>query len=393
MRRMIHTLRPCLPVLSVLSLLTACGASAAPAPSVPPSGVWPAEKAREWGDKAGWLVGSNFIPSTAINELEMWQDLDAPTIDRELGWAEQLGFNSMRVFLHNIPWEQDPKAFLDRIDQFLIDRRPAPRRHHLRPVRQLLGPVPRARQAARAEARRPQLRLGPVPGQQRTDGPRQPRQAGGLRQGRRRPVQGRPARPPVGRLQRAGQRQRLQLREGQPEGGAGKGQEGGALAGLDERGVPLGTGSRGVAAADQRPWQGDWSSDEKLSETSRFQFEQLRRHQLPHVRRPARDAKAGRDAPPLPAARWSAPSTWPARAAARSTRSCPTSSSEKIAAYNWGFVAGKTNTIYPWDSWQHPYPKEPQVWFHDIFRNDGKPFDTKETDLIRRLTGKNSDTR
>lgn len=62
----------------------------------------------------------------------------------------------------------------------------------------------------------------------------------------------------------------------------------------------------------------------------------------------------------------------------------------KVSAYNWGFVAGKTNTIYAWDSWQHPYPREPRVWFHDIFRTDGTPFDPKEVDLIRRITGKST---
>jgi len=61
---------------------------------------------------------------------------------------------------------------------------------------------------------------------------------------------------------------------------------------------------------------------------------------------------------------------------------------EHIAAYNWGFVAGKTNTIYPWDSWQHPYATEPKVWFHDIFRADGTPFDEKEITYIRSVIGK-----
>src|SRR4051794_8210613 len=79
---------------------------------------WSPEQASAWSQKTGWLVGCNFIPSTAINELEMWQadTFDLPTIDRELGYAEKIGFNSVRVFLHNIPWEQDPQAFLKRID-------------------------------------------------------------------------------------------------------------------------------------------------------------------------------------------------------------------------------------------------------------------------------------
>jgi hypothetical protein len=61
---------------------------------------------------------------------------------------------------------------------------------------------------------------------------------------------------------------------------------------------------------------------------------------------------------------------------------------QKVGAYCWGFVAGKSNTIYPWDSWQRPYPREPAVWFHDIFRRDGTPFDPKEVAYIKRVTGR-----
>ena len=60
----------------------------------------------------------------------------------------------------------------------------------------------------------------------------------------------------------------------------------------------------------------------------------------------------------------------------------------KVGALNWGFVAGKTQTIYPWDSWEKTYTNEPSVWFHDIFRQDGTPFDTREVVYIRSLTGK-----
>ncbi|MFL5479828.1 MAG: 1,4-beta-xylanase, partial [Gemmatimonadaceae bacterium] len=48
---------------------------------------WTPQHARAWADSTGWLVGSNFAPSTAINQLEMWQaaTFDPQTIDRELG--------------------------------------------------------------------------------------------------------------------------------------------------------------------------------------------------------------------------------------------------------------------------------------------------------------------
>src|ERR1700747_1327437 len=85
------------------------------------SGQWTPEKANQWYASQPWLVGSNFIPSSAINELEMWQadTFDPATIDRELGWAESIGMNSMRVFLHNLPWIEDSKGFSERIDKFL----------------------------------------------------------------------------------------------------------------------------------------------------------------------------------------------------------------------------------------------------------------------------------
>jgi hypothetical protein len=61
---------------------------------------------------------------------------------------------------------------------------------------------------------------------------------------------------------------------------------------------------------------------------------------------------------------------------------------EHVGGYNWGFVSGKSQTIYPWDSWQKAYRAEPPVWFHDIFRADGTPYDPSEVVFIRRVTGK-----
>ena len=58
---------------------------------------------------------------------------------------------------------------------------------------------------------------------------------------------------------------------------------------------------------------------------------------------------------------------------------------ERVGAYNWGFVSGKTQTIYPWDSWEKSYTSEPKPWFHDIFHKDGTPYDPTETELIRKM--------
>ena len=84
-------------------------------------GRWSAEQANAWAKRQGWLLGCNFLPSTAVNSLEMFQadSFDAKTIDRELGWAESLGYNSVRIFLNSLLWQQNGKGFLERLDRFL----------------------------------------------------------------------------------------------------------------------------------------------------------------------------------------------------------------------------------------------------------------------------------
>ena len=93
---------------------------------------WTEEKAKAWYEQQPWLVGSNYIPTDAINELEMWQasTFNSTQIDKELGWAESMGMNTMRVFLHDLVWKEDPKAFKERIDQFLQ----IASHHHIKPL-------------------------------------------------------------------------------------------------------------------------------------------------------------------------------------------------------------------------------------------------------------------
>ena len=100
---------------------------------------WSTKRANDWYAAQPWLVGSNFATSTAINELEMWQadTFDLKTIDRELGWAQGIGMNTMRVFLHNLAWKQDPAGFLDRMDKFLA----IASKHHIRIMFVLLDSV------------------------------------------------------------------------------------------------------------------------------------------------------------------------------------------------------------------------------------------------------------
>ena len=102
-------------IVLAFSLLAACCVTKRP------EGRWSDEKAAVWYTEKGWVSGCDFIPSYAINQLEMWQEdtFDEIAIDRELGWAEELGFNCMRVFLHHLLWEEDRDGFMERIDRYL----------------------------------------------------------------------------------------------------------------------------------------------------------------------------------------------------------------------------------------------------------------------------------
>ena len=82
---------------------------------------WSVEQTDQWRQQWGWLRGCNFLPSTAINTLEMWQaeTFDPVTIDRELGWASDIGMNCMRVFLHHVAWEVDREGLKKRMGQYL----------------------------------------------------------------------------------------------------------------------------------------------------------------------------------------------------------------------------------------------------------------------------------
>jgi len=83
---------------------------------------WTVQKAKQWYGEQPWMVGCNFLPSTAINQVEMFQPdtYDPETIKRELGWAKALGFNTLRVYLHDILWQPEVReGFLRSFDNFL----------------------------------------------------------------------------------------------------------------------------------------------------------------------------------------------------------------------------------------------------------------------------------
>jgi len=133
-------------------------------------------------------------------------------------------------------------------------------------------------------------------------------------------------------------------------------------------------------------WDGDWLKDATLSEMAHFQLENsdvITFHSYdPYAETKGKIASLRRFGRPIICTEYMAR---PINSTFVSI--LPLLKKENVGAYNWGFVNGKSQTIYPWDSWEKPYTSEPAVWFHDIFRKDGTPYDAKETELIRKLTG------
>ncbi|EOJ9651489.1 1,4-beta-xylanase, partial [Enterobacter roggenkampii] len=82
---------------------------------------WSREQAQAWYQQKGWLCGFNYLPSTAVNWTDIWQaeTFDAATIERELGWAAEAGYNTLRINLPFIVWEHDRDGLMARIDRFL----------------------------------------------------------------------------------------------------------------------------------------------------------------------------------------------------------------------------------------------------------------------------------
>jgi endo-1,4-beta-mannosidase len=110
-----------LTTIILLFISVTCLSAENPPNDLETNGRWSAERAHAWYGNQSWLIGCNFIPSTSVNQLEMWQEetFDPETIDRELGWASDIGFNIIRVYLHDMLWQQDYSGFMNRIDQFL----------------------------------------------------------------------------------------------------------------------------------------------------------------------------------------------------------------------------------------------------------------------------------
>jgi hypothetical protein len=327
---------------------------------------WTVAKAQKWDERQGWLRGSNFIPSTAVNQLEMWQadTFDPVTIDRELGWAEEIGMNCMRVFLHHLAWQTDPEGFKKRMAQYLQ----IAEKHGIKTMFVFFddcwNPV-----------YHPGKQPDPVPGKHNSGWVQDP---GKL------PAKDSTLLPILEAyikdiLQNFKNDRRIVLWDlyNEPGHGEHRNQSLPLLQKVFEWGREINPSQPLTSAAWKR----------SLQEITQLQLDEsdvitYHTYDGPKDHQEFIDMLKTRDRPMIC-------SEYMARNN-NSTfqRIMPMLKKQNIGAINWGLVTGKTNTRYAWSK-IIANGSEPELWFHDIFYTNGKPYKQEEIDCIKSLTGVN----
>jgi hypothetical protein len=343
---------------------------------------WSAQNANDWYKQQPWLVGANFIPSNAINQLEMFQaaTFDPAINDKELGMAESIGMNTVRVFLQDQLWQQDSQGFKQRLDTFLG----IAAKHHIKPLLVLFDSCWEA-----------DPKLGPqhppIPGIHNSGWVQSPGKA-------------RLHDPAV----------EAQLQE-YVTGIVGAFAKDDRILGWDIWNEPDNRGGdriEDVAAKVQRVdellpkafawarsahptqpltsgvWIGNWSEPALESETTKIQLSESDVITFHNYGWP--EDFEGRVKTLQALGRPVICTEYMARGAGSTFDGVlPVAKQYHVGAINWGLVAGKTQTYLPWDSWQRPYVLlQPTIWFHEVFKQDSTPYRQHEVDLIRELTGR-----
>jgi hypothetical protein len=345
---------------------------------------WSEQKAKEWYAKQPWLIGSNYNPASAINELEMWQadSFDPKRIDLELGWAKSLGMNTMRVYLHDLLWQQDAEGFKRRLDEFLT----IAAKHGIKPIFVLFDSV---------------WDPDPQLGKQRAPKPGV-HNSGWVQSPSRKALQN-PSEYPrleayvkgvVGAFARD---ERVLAWDIWNEPDNTNQGSYGHLEPKNKVELVLALLPKAFAwareAGVQQPissgvWKGDWSTPEKMTAMDRLQIELSDIITFHNYDSPTELEKRinwlKRYNRPLICTEYMARGN-----GSFFMGSLLVGKVHNVGMINWGLVQGKTQTHLPWDSWQSPYVgREPSVWFHEVFRNDGTPYILEEVEFIKRITGK-----
>ena len=342
---------------------------------------WTSDQANAWYAKQPWLVGSNYLPDDAINELEMWQadTFDAKRIDTELGWAQNIGMNTMRVFLQDQLWAQDSAGFKQRINIFLT----IAAKHRIRPLFVLFDscwdPAPHlGKQRA------------PTPGVHNSGWVQSPG-AKELQNEASYPALANYVKGVVGAFAND---QRILGWDvwNEPDNGNGSSYaDPPNKIDLILKLLPRVFAWAREAKATQPLTSGIWHEDPATPDkSSPMAKEQLELSDV--ISFHTYDPPAKFEAMVKWLETYHRPlicTEYMARPQGSTFEAIlPIAKKYKVAAMNWGFVAGKSQTYLPWDSWQKPYVngRVPEVWFHDIFHEDGKPYRPAETAFIRQIT-------
>lgn len=343
---------------------------------------WPVSKAQEWMDKNGWLVGCNYIPGNAINQLEMWQEdsFSPELIDKELAMAASVGFNTIRVFLHTLLWQENAEGFLNRIDLFLS----IAHKHGIKTMLVLFDsvwdPFPKL-------GKQPQPKLNvhnsgwvQCPGYDILNDPMRYDELRDYVQGI---------------VSRFKNDERILIWDlfNEPDNmnltsykdddySHHKAELSMLLLKKTINWVRVINPDQPITMA---PWKEDWSSDDVLTALDNYMFTHsdiISFHCYEDKSDMLKRIKALQrfDRPMLC-------TEYMARPFKNTFQEIlPILKEHNIGAYNWGLVEGKTQTHCPWDSWDKKYDAEPELWFHDIFRKNGEPYIAEEIEFLKEIT-------
>ena len=354
-------------------------ASAEPPRASTESIRWSSDRANRWYQAQGWPVGANYVTSNAINQLEMFQPgtYDPQRINTELGWARLQGVNTVRVFLHDQLWAQDSRGFQLRLSQFVS----IAARHGIKPMFVLFDscwdPFPKL---GKQHAPRPGVHNSgwvQSPGAERIDDPSYTRTLrdyvmGVLTQFRTDDrvlawdLWNEPDNPSrqYRNVERSDKQQRVANLLPQVFSWARA---------MDPQ-QPLTSGV----------WDGEWDTAHRNA-ISGIQLDNSDVITFHSYGEPATfENKIGELSP---RGRPMICTEYMARTLGSTVEGIlPVAKRHNVGAVNWGLVAGKTQTYFPWDSWDHPYTAIPEVWFHDLLRPDGRPFRDTEIQTIQSLS-------
>ena len=343
---------------------------------------WTVKQAKEWYAKQPWLVGCNYLPGNAVNQLEMWQaeTYDPQRIDLELGWAENLGFNALRVYLHDLCWRDDAAGFCSRIDDFLgiADR------HGMKVLLVLFDDCHRPDPVAGVQ-------LLPVAGVHNCGWAQSPGAAIRMQFHEGTVAESENVRLQKyiqGVLRRFSGDERILMWDIYNEAGQfGPGDTSNELLTLTWQWAQEVRPSQPLTAClDGAVGEKNLAINQAKSDVVTFHCYGGKSLEELILRNKNLNGR------PAVCTEYMARET-----GTTFQHSLPLFKKHGVGCFNWGLVAGKSQTHFNWKTMEtladrkaqglflqpgDPIP-EPELWFHDIFRMDGTPYDQKEADFIR----------